>query len=81
MMDIVLKIFSPEGMLVDAKVSGVEFPGTQGRFTVLRNHAPIISSLEKGEIFYTTEDGKKSLSVTSGFVKVNANEVSACVEI
>ena len=42
-MDIVLKIFSPEGMLVDAKVSGVEFPGTQGRFTVLRNHAPIIS--------------------------------------
>lgn len=81
MMDIVLKIFSPEGMLVDAKVSGVEFPGTQGRFTVLRNHAPIISSLEKGEIFYTTEDGKKSLSVTSGFVKVYANEVSACVEI
>jgi len=81
MMDIVLKIFSPEGMLVDAKVSGVEFPGTQGRFTVLRNHAPIISSLEKGEIFYTTEEGKKSLSVTSGFVKVNANEVSACVEI
>ncbi len=80
-MDIVLKIFSPEGMLVDAKVSGVEFPGTQGRFTVLRNHAPIISSLEKGEIFYTTEDGKKSLSVTSGFVKVYANEVSACVEI
>ena len=71
-MDIVLKIFSPEGMLVDAKVSGVEFPGTQGRFTVLRNHAPIISSLE---------EGKKSLSVTSGFVKVNANEVSACVEI
>ena len=81
MMDIVLKIFSPEGMLVDAKVTGVEFPGTQGRFTVLRNHAPIISSLEKGEIFYTTEEGKKSLSVTSGFVKVNANEVSACVEI
>ncbi|MGP1393128.1 MAG: F0F1 ATP synthase subunit epsilon [Candidatus Cryptobacteroides sp.] len=81
MMDIVLKIFSPEGMLVDAKVSGVEFPGTQGRFTVLRNHAPIISSLEKGVIFYTTEEGKKSLSVTSGFVKVNANEVSACVEI
>lgn len=81
MMDIVLKIFSPEGMLIDAKVSGVEFPGTQGRFTVLRNHAPIISSLEKGEIFYTTEDGKKSLSVTSGFVKVYANEVSACVEI
>lgn len=80
-MDIVLKIFSPEGMLIDAKVSGVEFPGTQGRFTVLRNHAPIISSLEKGEIFYTTEDGKKSLSVTSGFVKVYANEVSACVEI
>lgn len=80
-MDIVLKIFSPEGMLVDAKVSGVEFPGTQGRFTVLRNHAPIISSLEQGEIFYTTEDGKKSLSVTSGFVKVYANEVSACVEI
>lgn len=80
-MDIVLKIFSPEGMLVDAKVSGVEFPGTQGRFTVLRNHAPIISSLEKGEIFYTTEEGKKFLSVTSGFVKVNANEVSACVEI
>ena len=76
-----LRVVSPERVVFDGEVMCVIVPGAMGEFEILEHHAPIISSLEKGEIFYTTEDGKKSLSVTSGFVKVNANEVSACVEI
>ena len=76
-----LRVVSPERVVFDGEVMCVTVPGAIGEFEILEHHAPIISSLEKGEIFYTTEDGKKSLSVTSGFVKVNANEVSACVEI
>lgn len=80
-MDIELKIYSPEGVLVDAKVGSADFPGTEGRFEILRNHAPLIASLDKGNIYYTTEEGKQSLSIISGFVKVKANIVLACVEI
>ncbi|MDI9551429.1 MAG: hypothetical protein QM324_06945 [Bacteroidota bacterium] len=79
--DILLEIISPEKMLVHQMVSTVELPGTKGRFMVLRGHAPLISSLEAGNITYTVGDRTKSLRIASGFVEVCKNHVSACVEL
>lgn len=79
-MDISLEIFSPRGIVVSEMVERVDFPGTAGRFGVLRNHAPIISSLEEGTISYYTGDDKKDVHITSGFVKVKDNRVSVCIE-
>lgn len=81
MMYLDLKILSPEGVLEDCKAESVRLPGTKGSFEVLRNHAPIISSLEKGEVVYVTKGGRKSLKISSGFVRVLSNTVSVCVEI
>ena len=72
-----LKIVSPERVEFDGEVESVTVPGTQGNFEVLTGHAPIISSLQKGLVEY---DGKQ-LPVTGGFVAVQKNEVSVCVEI
>ena len=54
----------------------VVVPGTQGQFEILNNHAPIISTLQKGMVVY---DGNE-LPVLGGFVEVQKNEVSICVE-
>jgi F-type H+-transporting ATPase subunit epsilon len=72
-----LKIVSPERVEFDGEVESVTVPGTMGNFEVLTGHAPIISSLQKGVVEY---DGKQ-LPVTGGFVAVQKNEVSVCVEI
>ncbi len=80
--DIILDIISPERSLVHESVGCVELPGTFGRFEVLKDHAPLISSLDKGDIVYRMgEDKEGRVSISSGFVEVCGNHVTACVEL
>lgn len=79
--DILLEIISPDRILVHRMVSSLELPGTKGRFEVLKGHAPLISSLETGEIVYRTGARRESLHIASGFVEVCDNHVSVCVEL
>ena len=76
-----LKIVSPERIEFEGEAESVTVPGAVGNFEILKNHAPIISSLVDGVVEYVTTQGEKiSLSVTGGFVSVHKNEVSLCVE-
>jgi F-type H+-transporting ATPase subunit epsilon len=77
-MTIKLNIITPEGTIVDQMVDRVELPGSIGRFVVLKDHAPLISSLVEGEIVYG-QDGR--VHISSGFVEVADNHVLACVEL
>ena len=45
-----LKIVSPEKVVFQGEVESVLVPGTLGSFEILKDHAPIISSLEVGKI-------------------------------
>ncbi len=78
---IALEVISPEKTLVSCRTGSVELPGTKGRFVVLCDHAPLVSSLEKGEIVYGGEGGTERLAISSGFVEVFDNHVTACVEL
>lgn len=79
--EMILDVISPERTLVHAAVEAVELPGTKGCFEVLRDHAPLISSLEKGVIAYRNGEGTDKVAISSGFVEVNDNHVVACVEL
>lgn len=79
--DLHLIVVSPENILFDGKVGIVRLPGESGSFSVLYDHAPLISSLVKGEIKFTEDEQEKSIGISSGFVEVRDNMVSACVEI
>lgn len=77
-----LKIVSPERIEFEGDVESVLVPGTLGQFEILVNHAPIISSLDKGRVVYTLPGGeKKPLDICGGFVEVQKNVVSLCIEI
>lgn len=71
-----LKIVSPERVEYAGEVEGVKVPGVKGNFEILSDHAPLISSLTDGTVEY---DGKK-LEIQGGFVEVQKNVVSMCVE-
>ena len=72
-----LKIVSPERVEFTGEVESVKVPGAMGNFEILKDHAPIISTLQKGIVEY---DGQQ-LPILGGFVAVQKNEVSVCVEI
>ena len=71
-----LKIVSPERIEYEGEVTSVKVPGTQGNFEILNDHAPIISTLQRGRVEY---DGNQ-LEILGGFVAVQKNEVSLCIE-
>lgn len=81
--DIILDIITPEGTLVHKNVGRVELPGTMGRFMVLKDHAPLITALVKGEIVYGPGEDKddETVGISSGFVEICGNHVTACVEL
>lgn len=75
-----LEIISPEGKIFSGEVNEVSFPGIQGRFDVLPHHAPMISALNKGIIEYFTEGKVHQLSVNGGFIEINNDIISVCIE-
>lgn len=79
--NISLIILTPEKTLLEKLVSKVSLPGTKGRFTILRNHAPVISSLEKGDIVFESEGTEYKIYITSGFTDVHDNTVTVCAEV
>ena len=77
-----LKIVSPERIEFDGEVESVLVPGSQGEFEILNDHAPIISTLNKGTVVYGLPKGEKmQLEILGGFVEVQQNVVSLCVEV
>ena len=75
-----LKVYSPEKILFEESVSSVQFPGIDGTFQILKNHAPMISGLKEGNIVVHEQQGNKEIPIKGGFVEVLKNEISALIE-
>ena len=77
-----IKIVSPFGMVYDADIAHVTFPGTIGRFAVYPMHAPIVSTLKKGDIVcFSTDEIQTVFPIQSGYVKVKNDQATVCVEL
>ena len=60
-------IVSPEKTLFEGEVEGVKLPGAKGRFEVLKDHAPLISTLTQGTIECLGNTPYK-VTISGGFV-------------
>lgn len=71
-----LEIMTPEKKVFEGNVSIATFPGSDGSFQVMDNHAPLISLLKEGPVEYKSKDaGNQSLTITGGVVEVLKNKV------
>ena len=75
-----LEIITPEQIYFSGEVTSVTLPGTIGSFTILENHAPIISSLSDGNLIYRVNNQDKELKISGGFIEMSNNVVSVCIE-
>ena len=80
MNSIALHILSPEGTLVKADVSLVTLPGVVSPFTVLKDHAAMVTALVEGDVRYVEAGAEKHLHIREGFAEVKDNTVTVCVE-
>lgn len=70
-----LDIISPDKSLYSGEVTAVTLPGSKGSFQVLNNHAPIISSLDKGTVKLKDKEGEKTFDINGGIVEVLNNNI------
>jgi len=76
-----LEIITPESKLFSGEVKLVKVPGSKGSFEILKNHAPVISTLDKGSIKVIETDGKESFfDVNGGVIECTNNKVIVLAE-
>ncbi len=76
-----LEIVTPDEKVFEGEVVSASFPGSDGSFQLLNNHAPMVSTLGKGDIRYKQEKEKEvHLLVEGGVVEVMNNKVNVLVE-
>jgi len=76
-----LVVLSPEKELYKGQVKSVTVPGTAGQFQILKDHAPIISSLSEGDVKIIKDDGSTLvLNIGEGFIEVLDNELAILVK-
>ena len=75
-----LTIITPDQQVFSGEVSSATFPGEEGSFQVLNNHAPLISALGKGTIRYQGSGGEQSVIVEGGVVEVLKNNITVLAE-
>jgi F-type H+-transporting ATPase subunit epsilon len=84
-----LEIISPEATLFSGEVDSVSVPGISGNFQMLNNHAPIVSSLKKGNVVIVGKleildefkskfeqiQGKTIFKIKSGTIEMSKNKL------
>ncbi len=74
-------LVSPEKLLMSDPVEQVTVPGADGQFTVLKGHAPFLSTLKPGILDITAEDGSSQrIYVRGGFADVNTGSLTVLAE-
>ena len=75
-----LEIITPDRKVFTGEASAVTFPGIEGQFQVLNNHAPLVSTLAKGPVTIQTSTGQQVFIVDGGVVEVLRNRVLVLAE-
>lgn len=69
-----IDIITPGNKVYSGEILSVRVPGKKGSFQVLKDHAPIISTLEKGPVIIVDENHNEiRYEITGGVIEVRKN--------
>jgi F-type H+-transporting ATPase subunit epsilon len=76
-----VQLITPDGIVYDDQAIAVQVPGTEGSFSVLTQHAPIVSLMTEGKVKLTLPDQSNQLFfITGGVMEVSQNKVVVLAE-
>ena len=78
-MMIKVRILTPEWNRM-LEVNAIFLPGVLGEFEILPDHAPIISTLEKGNLRWRIGDREETLFAEGGVARLDHNVLDICLE-
>ncbi len=70
-----LDIITADKTIFSGEIDAVTLPGSNGSFQILKGHAALISSFDKGKIVVKNKEGKQEFEVSGGVVEVLNNKV------
>jgi len=71
-----LVMITPKERTIIDKVDKVTIPGTKGPFMVLRGHAPLVSSMQKGVV----KCDRQEIAIEGGIVEVKKEVITIITE-
>jgi len=77
----VLDIVTPDRPIVRATVDELQLPGTDGALGILPGHAPMLASLQPGELWFRNGAEKQYLSIEFGVAEVLPDRVTVLATI
>jgi F-type H+-transporting ATPase subunit epsilon len=76
-----IEIITPDRKVYEGEIKSVRVPGKKGSFQVLKDHAPIISTLEKGSVIIIDQDNKQTVfEIDGGVIEVKTNKIILLAE-
>ena len=76
-----LEVVTPDRAIVKEQVDEVVLPGSEGSFGVLPGHAPLLATLQVGEMWYRKGQETHYLALAFGFVEVLPDRVTVLAQI
>ena len=70
-----VQIITPDKSLYDGKADLVTVPGTSGSIGILNNHAPLVSSLKKGDVKVILNEKEEFFQINGGLIEISKNKV------
>mgnify|MGYP000200372786 FL=1 len=75
-----IEIVKPDKEVFAGDIDSAIFPGTNGSFGVLKDHAPMICTLQEGTIVVKDTEGEKIFEIGGGVVEILNNRIIVLVE-
>jgi F-type H+-transporting ATPase subunit epsilon len=75
------ELVSPERLLMSEPVDQVVVPGSEGQFTVMKGHAPFMTTLRPGVIDIVRGSNTMRVFVRGGFADANADGLTILAEL
>jgi F-type H+-transporting ATPase subunit epsilon len=71
-----IEIITPDKKIYDGEIKSVRVPGKKGSFQVLKDHAPIISTLDSGPVRMVDQENNEIIyNISGGVIEVKANKI------
>ena len=73
-------LVSPERKLASLEASEIQIPGSDGDFTAMAKHAPVLTTLKPGLLSVKVGNDLMEYIVTGGFVEISGSNASVLAE-
>jgi len=75
------EIITPDTKIFEGDIKSIRVPGKKGSFQVLKDHAPIISTLDNGPVIMVDQEGNETrFEINGGVIEVKANKIILLAE-